>query len=190
MLLPVTQFFIHFQDLLMNIYLIGYRCTGKTSVGMALARTLSMPFVDTDEVIVEKAGKSVADIVAESGWDHFRSLEEQAVKEIASLSGHIVAPGGGAVLFAANQEAMKKSGRIVWLVASVEAIKDRMEKDPATLGNRPSLTSQGLYEEIESVLKQRTPLYNDAADITLDTETKNVEEICLEIKKSFFPDSH
>ena len=161
----------------MNIFLIGYRCTGKTTVGMALANCLSWSFVDTDQVVVETSGMSIARLVAENGWPFFRNQEHEALKGACAGNNRVVATGGGIVIDARNHRAMAHSGSVVWLTASHEIIRDRMLGDNATIANRPSLTGQGLLEEIETVLTERRPLYEAAADLVIDTDQATVEEI-------------
>ena len=70
----------------MNIYLIGYRCCGKTSVGKTLSRLLGRPFLDTDEAVVQKAGMTISDIVAKNGWDAFRDMEKSVIDQTTFLN--------------------------------------------------------------------------------------------------------
>lgn len=162
----------------MNIFLIGYRCTGKTTVGKALALRLGRPFLDTDRMIVEKSGTGITQIVDENGWSFFREQERKVMEALAAMDRQVVATGGGIVLDDRNVSAMKKSGTIVWLTASDKTIEERMRADDATTGNRPSLTGQGLIEEIASVLSERAPLYQKAADLAIDTDREKIAVIC------------
>jgi shikimate kinase len=165
----------------MNIILIGYRCSGKTSVGKRLARELAWGFVDTDVWLVGKAGRSVANIVEEDGWKGFRRMERDAIQAVCGRDNAVIATGGGAVLDPANVAAMQKSGRVVWLKVSPQIAMQRMSRDENTDGLRPSLTPRGLYDEIVDVLKERTPLYATAMDIAVDTDHKAIDEIVDEI---------
>src|SRR5579859_3675326 len=97
----------------MSILLIGYRGSGKTTIGKRLADRLWQPFVDTDDLIVKKAGKNIRQIFEEQGEDAFRDLEEQVMKEVVGLSEHVISLGGGSVLREANRQAIKNSGRPV-----------------------------------------------------------------------------
>lgn len=162
----------------MNLFLIGYRCTGKTTVGKALARRLGWLFVDTDRMVVETAGTSIAKMVDEKGWPYFRDQELQALQALSADDRQVVATGGGAVLDNRNVSAMRKSGTVVLLTASRKTIAARMLADDATEGSRPSLTGQGLVREITSVLCERRPLYEKAADFVVDTNRKTIEAIC------------
>jgi len=171
----------------MNIILIGYRCSGKTSVGKRLARELDRPFVDTDNWLVEKAGRSVRNIVEDDGWEGFRQLEREVIQEVCSRDNTVIATGGGAVLDLANIAAMQKSGRVVWLKVSPQIARQRMTRDERTDDWRPSLTSNGLYGEIVEVLKKRTPLYEKAMDMVIDTDDKSIEEIVDRIVQESVP---
>jgi shikimate kinase len=165
----------------MNLFLIGYRCTGKTTVGEALARQMDWSFVDTDRMVVETAGVSIARMVADHGWPVFRQQERLALASVSTGDRQVVATGGGIVLDERNIDTMRKSGRVVWLTASQKIILARLLEDAATAGSRPSLTDQGLSAEIASVLGKRRPLYAKAADQVIDTDRKTVASICEQV---------
>jgi shikimate kinase len=168
-----------------NIYLIGYRCTGKTTVGRWLADRLGWGFVDSDEEIVRTHGMTIQHVVRAQGWEAFREKERQALARIARLDSHVVATGGGAVLDPGNVRRMKDTGTIYWLKATPGVIRRRMSGDGATGTLRPSLTSRGTDDEVEPVLAQRTPLYRAAADVDVDTDGRSPEEIGQEIITAF-----
>ncbi len=104
----------------MNIVLIGYRGSGKTSVGRAVAQRLGCPFVDTDALIEERVGCRIAEIFANEGEATFRTREAGVVWEVAAVDGQVISVGGGAVLSAANVVALRAGGRTFWLVARAE----------------------------------------------------------------------
>ncbi|MEA3427736.1 MAG: shikimate kinase [Thermodesulfobacteriota bacterium] len=162
----------------MNIFLIGYRCTGKTSVGKSLAWTLGWSFIDADLELVDKYGMTITEIVSKEGWSSFREKEKAVVKRLSVLDKHVVATGGGVILDIENVEQMKKSGTIIWLKAMPETIKERILQDQNTEELRPSLTSKGLVEEIEETLLDRKPLYESAMDFSVDTDNRSIEDIC------------
>ena len=172
-----------------NLFLIGYRCTGKTSVGRRLAAILGREFVDTDSVIVSEAGMDIRKIVTHYGWQEFRRLEHLALQQTCITDGQIVATGGGIVLDGANVESMKKSGRVIWLKATPDTIRRRMLKDQASEVSRPALTSKDSIAEIEDTLAKRKALYVQAMDFAVDTDHDGVDEICevitenLKVKK-------
>ena len=169
----------------MNLFLIGYRCTGKTTVGQALARRLNWAFVDTDQMVVEAAGTSISRMVATNGWPFFRQQEHEALKTVSSGNRQVVAPGGGIVLDARNVALMRQSGRTVWLTASEITIASRMQKDEQSAGSRPTLTGRGQIAEIKAVLAERIPLYAKAADLTVDTDQASIMAICDRIVAAF-----
>ena len=161
-----------------NLFLVGYRCTGKSSVGRSLAATLSLPFIDTDSLVVSENGMSIREIVISRGWEAFRRLEHTALQQVCTMDRRVVATGGGIVLDAGNVKLMKKSGRIIWLRASPETIKARMLQDQASKTLRPALTSTDSISEIEETLAERAPLYQHAMDFSVDTDHRGVDEIC------------
>lgn len=165
----------------MNLILIGYRCTGKTSVGKEIAGRLGCPFHDSDERIKERTGKTVAEIVEEDGWESFRSLEKEIIAELSETDGCVIAPGGGAVMDPDNAGAMKKKGLFVWLMADAETIAERMRRDDSTLHQRPSLTGKDVLAEIREILQARQQIYHKLADLVVDTSGKTIDEIVDEI---------
>jgi shikimate kinase len=165
----------------MNLFLIGYRATGKTTVGPELAARLGMPMVDADAEIARRAGKTIAEIFADDGEPAFRDLETAVVKDLAAREGLIVALGGGAVMREENRRALVGRGKTVWLRASIETIQARLLADPNTAATRPSLTPRGLTEEVTHVLSERAPLYEACADAIVDVEGKSPSAIAEEI---------
>jgi shikimate kinase len=165
----------------MNIYLIGYRCCGKTSVGKMLSRLLGRPFLDTDEAVVQKAGMTISDIVAKNGWDAFRDMEKSVIDQTTFLNQYVIATGGGVILNPDNVRNMRKAGRVIWLRVSPKTVRARMGADPETLFQRPSLTAIGCMDEIEAVLLTRQPLYEKASHLVLDTDILGIDAICRKI---------
>lgn len=164
-----------------NLFLIGYRGTGKTTVGRLLAERLGWQLVDADDEIERQAGCTIAEIFAGDGERRFRDLEQQVVHQLAGRERHIVSLGGGAVLRAENREAIRGAGTVVWLTASAETIHARLAADQSTAARRPNLTSAGGLTEIEQLLAQREGLYRQCADHTLDTDELSPQQIADEI---------
>ena len=160
-----------------NLVLIGYRATGKTSVGARLAEALDCPFVDLDQVLVREAGRSVADIVAQDGWDEFRRLEKELVARYRDTRGQVLATGGGVVLDPDNVAALRKNGILIWLTAEPAAIQARLAQDQPRDANRPSLTGADTVQEVEAVLQERAPLYQAAAQMSVDTTHRSVSQV-------------
>ena len=130
----------------MNLILVGYRGTGKSTVARLLATWLGLKNVSTDAMIIEKAKFPIPDIVAKFGWDHFRDLETLACQELQGLDNLVIDTGGGIILRNANIQSLKPSGVICWLTANVETISRRIANDD----QRPALTSgKDFIEEIK-----------------------------------------
>ena len=169
----------------MNIYLIGYRATGKTTVGRALATKLNRRFIDVDQIIEENAGMPVSEIVNRFGWDEFRRKEAAVISDIAQnqLEKRVVATGGGVVLNPDNIKNLRQSGIVVWLYAPAATITLRMESDPQTQTLRPPLTENAvsLGEEVKNTLANRLSLYEQASHIRINTAGQNIEAICAKI---------
>jgi shikimate kinase len=161
----------------MNIVLIGYRGSGKSAVGNRLAARLKMRFVDTDDLIEERQGVPIADIVKSHGWDHFRKIEKSIIEEISKGNNLIIAPGGGAVLDADNVKTLKKNGFIIWLKADRQTLLKRMNQDPGTETRRPTLTGKGTLKEIEETISQREPFNERASEIQIDTSMLAVDAV-------------
>jgi shikimate kinase len=160
-----------------NLVLIGYRATGKTSVGAKLARVLKRPFVDLDRVLVGEAGQSVAEIVARGGWDEFRRREKDLVARYHRRRGQVLATGGGVILDPENVGKLKENGVLVWLKADPQTIRKRLAQDLEQVSNRPSLTPDDYLAEVERVLTERQCLYRKAADLEFDTNGLGISQI-------------
>lgn len=162
----------------MNIVLIGYRGTGKSTVGRFVAAHLGRTVVSTDAEIVKRAGQGIPEIVALQGWDYFRDLESRVCQELAGRDGLVIDTGGGAVLRSQNVEALKKTGSLFWLTASVDTITKRIGHDT----QRPSLTgAKSFVDEIQDVLRERMPKYEAAADYVVATDGRTIVQIADEI---------
>jgi len=167
----------------MNIFLIGYRCTGKTTVGRELAKRLGMEFIDADDYLVGKAGKSIKQMFAEDGEQAFRDLEQKCLAELAARDGLVVAAGGGAVLRQANTDCMRKAGKVILLEADADTIYARLTGDPKTDAQRPSLTRKSQYDEIVHLLEYRKPYYDAAAEFVFDSSRLTPRQIVDEITR-------
>ena len=165
----------------MNLFLIGYRCSGKTTIGESIAKTIDWSFVDSDIWVIKAYGKSIQDIIDSEGWNAFRRLEHSTIKQICTHDRQVVATGGGVVLDADNVKAIKNSGMVVWLDASAETIRKRMVEDRNSKHFRPALTDRGRIEEIEDMLSQRNPYYMSASDFFIHTDDLPPGEITRRI---------
>jgi len=169
----------------MNLVLIGYRCTGKTTVGRLLAESLGWPLVDTDTLIQERAGKSIKDIVAAGGWPEFRRLERETIADVAAQDRQVISAGGGAILDEINRNALRAGGRVVLLTAAPEVIWRRMKADPKTMAERPNLTDSGGIAEVRNVLAEREAAYQAAGHYAVPTDRWSPDEAAARILEWF-----
>lgn len=151
-----------------NIYLIGARASGKTTLGKQLAARLKRPFVDTDRRVRLLTGKTVAELVDEGGWEAFRDAESHVLEDIAVFSGQVVSCGGGIVLRQENREHLA-TGIVLYLKASAEVLAARLTRNPIE-AQRPSLTGGGVVDEISQVLAERGAVYLSCANAVLPAE--------------------
>jgi len=167
----------------MNLFLIGYRCTGKTTIAQFIAETLDWSFVDADTMLIGECGKNIEDIVNIEGWEAFRCRERETLRQICTKNRQVVATGGGVVLNADNISVMRASGIIIGLGASAETIRQRMLQDEKTRAFRPALTDKGSLAEIEDLLSERSPYYKSASDFFIHTDGISPVEIAQTILK-------
>jgi shikimate kinase len=166
----------------MNLLLIGYRGTGKSTVGHLVASQLGMPFVDADEELEGRAGRSIREIFASGGEAAFRELEAVVVGDLLAGDKRVVALGGGAVLRAENRAAIQAAhNAVVWLQATAATLNHRISADTTTSQRRPNLTQAGGLQEIQRLLAVREPLYRECAKFAVDTEGKTPEQIAAEV---------
>jgi shikimate kinase len=165
----------------MNLVLIGYRATGKTTLARLLAERLGWAWIDADVEIERRAGKSIARIFAEDGEPAFRDLEAQVIADLCARDRLVLATGGGAPLRPESRAAMRRNGRVVWLKALAQTIHARMSGDATTAARRPSLTDKDPRAEIEHLLARREPAYREAAHCAVDTEGRTPDELVAEI---------
>jgi shikimate kinase len=182
-----------------NLVLVGYRGSGKSTVGKELARTLGLGFLDTDLVIQEKQGRSIREIFSTDGEPAFRNLESQSLEDLLadqSISPSVIATGGGIVMRSENRDNLRLLGMVIWLEVSPEMAIQRISGDSFTTDQRPSLTSQSLSEEVRKMIAERTPVYASVADMKIlnndnsrDTEAI-VQEIIGQLKQTSWYSDH
>jgi shikimate kinase len=168
-----------------NITLIGYRGTGKTTVARLVAEELGWDWFDLDACIEERARRTIREVFASEGEPGFRDRESELIRELAGGDRLVIAAGGGTVLRPANRSVIKASGFTVWLVASPSTIHHRIESDPSTASRRPSLTDHDQFTEICRLLSDREPLYRECADLIVQTDHVEPVEIARRIVDSF-----
>jgi len=161
----------------MNLVLIGFRGCGKSSVGRQAAIRLGLRFVDTDRLVEEREGKSVADIFSLFGEARFRRAEAAVIATLAGTDGCLVAAGGGAPCGEGNRAVLSRLGRVVWLKASPATVLGRMRR-----GGRPALTDLPAEEEVETLMRKRHDDYAALADAAIDTDGKSKREVTDELE--------
>ena len=144
--------------------LIGFRGTGKTSIGKMLARELNYSFIDTDKEIEEKTGKKITQIFSKLGEQYFREQENKIIQKIGKKNKCVISCGGGAIIDKENVKILKKKGKLILLEAQAETIYSRIKNSP-----RPPITPFSFFDEIKYLLKIRQPFYENAADFAIDT---------------------
>jgi shikimate kinase len=162
----------------MNIYLVGFMATGKTTLGKEIARKKKWRFLDLDELITLREKRTIADIFAKYGEAYFRRIEKKVLKEVAKEDSFVVACGGGIVMDKENIKVMQGSGEVVCLVASTEEILRRTRG----YSHRPLLNVKDARKQIELLLKLRQPFYGQIKK-TVDTSKCSIKQATEKILK-------
>lgn len=160
-----------------NVILTGFMGTGKTSVGRRLAAFLSYEFIDTDDRIEIRSGRTVAEIFRLDGEPAFRSLEAAVARELADRQGLVIATGGRLMLDPANAAALSRQGRVFCLTASAQDILDRVSGDRGR--HRPLLNAADPLQRIEALLRQRREGYRRFPQVS--TSGKTAQEVTREL---------
>jgi len=167
-----------------NLYLVGYRGCGKSTVGRRLAAGLERPFFDADELFVARAGRTIAAFIRDCGWEEFRRLESEILAEFSRRPEIVFATGGGVVLNPDNRARLRSGGRVVWLKAGFDETVRRLLQDPLSPDQRPPLEAGlGPAEEIARGLREREPLYREVADLTVEVDRLSPAQIVAAIRE-------
>jgi shikimate kinase len=142
---------------------------------------LGWSWVDADDRLQQRVGKTIAEIFADDGERKFRNLESQLVDELLTRTQIVIAWGGGVILREQNRQRLRESSYRIWLKASADTIAARLEQDLQTDSQRPRLTSLDEPAEICSLLEERQPLYEESADLAVDTDGLSPDEVADEI---------
>ncbi len=161
-----------------NIFFIGFMGCGKSTMARLLAEKLAMELVEMDETIEREEERTINEIFATEGEQHFRDLETQLIVRIADRGGMIVSCGGGAILREENVVNMKKNGTIVYLEATPETIFERVRYST----NRPLLNGNMNVDYIGELMSKRVEKYEGAADVVVCVDGKEKSEIVSELK--------
>lgn len=168
------------------IVLTGFRATGKSAVGKALAHRLGCQFVDTDTLVTDRLGCSIANSVQTHGWQRFRACEREVLMELSASPPTVVATGGGAVLHPTAWPALCARAFVIWLQADVQTILSRLAADKKTAEQRPSLSGQDAAEEIPMLLQERESLYRAGADLVVNTGNGTPDELAVMLYEQLF----
>ena len=160
-----------------NIFLVGLMGSGKTTIGRALAKRLNKRFIDSDHEIEARTGAAISLIFEIEGETSFRQREADVIRDLTAQSGIVLATGGGAVLNQQSRQYLKERGIVVYLRASVNSILQRTSHDR----NRPLLQNTDPKARIEELSRQRAPLYQEVAHITIETGRPNVQSVVQNI---------
>lgn len=164
-----------------NLILIGIMGSGKTSIGKEISRSIGLPLIDTDAIIEEQAATTINNIFAEHGEDHFRNLETELIRSLASLPApHIISTGGGIVIRPENRDLLKKLGYVIWLNADIDVLFERVQRH----SHRPLLHTPDPKGTLQNLMDQRMSWYNDSAHLAIDTSNLTIEEIAIGIIES------
>lgn len=162
----------------MNLYLIGYRATGKSAVAPLLAQHLGWTSCDSDKEIESLTGKTISQLFEESGEAGFRQWESTVIQAISLKDQQVISLGGGAPTLVENRNLIKKHGLAVWLTATAEKIWQRMQADH---NQRPKLTDLNGFDEVKELLAQRDGVYRECADYTVDTTDLQPQQVADQI---------
>lgn len=163
------------------ITLIGMPGSGKSTIGVLLAKLLGLDFVDTDIVIQTREGALLQDVLDRHGVEEFLELEADALCSLAYPEGAVMAPGGSCVCRARAMEHLRQMGKVVYIKLPYEAIEGRITNlDRRGIVFRPGETLRDIFEE-------RTPLYEQYADVTVETDGLTLEQSAAAILKALLP---
>ncbi|BDS05582.1 shikimate kinase [Oceaniferula spumae] len=167
---------------LRNIVLVGFMGCGKSTLGRVLNQKLSYPMTDTDQVIEEQTGRSVAEIFESDGEEGFRELETRLLKSMLSseCNHHIISTGGGMILRPENRQLLRQLGFVVWLYCSPEETYSRTSRN----SNRPLLQCEDPMAVINKMLTERSPMYEETAHLKISTSGLEFDEISCGILES------
>lgn len=163
----------------MRIILIGFMGVGKTTIGKIIAKKLKLNFVDMDNYIEKREGKSISKIFEEYGEQRFRELESESLKDLIKSDNIVISTGGGIVTTKENSDILKKEKIVIFLDANTQTILNNLYKE---IDKRPLLSNSNNVENtISNLLNERYEKYNSICDIKIDINEKNIEEVVSQI---------
>lgn len=159
----------------MPLWLIGMMGAGKSTLGRIIADRKGWKFIDTDEVVMEAAGRDIAELFATEGEAGFRTREAKAVALVSTHPGAVVATGGGAVLRPENVDTMRRTGLIFWLQAEPSILAARIASERKQT-SRPLIFDNDVEHSLAGILDDRQSAYRAAADFAISTDLLSPEE--------------
>lgn len=162
-----------------NVYLIGPMGSGKTAVGRRLATILGKQFVDSDAEIEKRTGVDIRYIFEKEGEARFREREREVIADLTALDGVVVATGGGVILDVRNRERLAKTGTVVYLETNIETLVRRTK----AAKTRPLLMNDDPRAVLERLMTARRPLYEDTADLRIETTGRQVRAVAADIQQ-------
>lgn len=163
----------------MNIVLIGFRGTGKTTIGKLLAKKIGYKYISVDGEIIKSNNKSISDIVQENGWRFFRKCESNVISSLVDQKESVIDTGGGSILTKRNRDNLKECGFVILFTAGNRDILKRLQSG----SDRPKLIKKtSLNNEISLLINKRKEKYLSIADLTIDTSKNSIGQ-CLKIIK-------
>lgn len=159
-----------------NIILVGLMGSGKSGVGRTLAARLGLRFVDSDDVVVQRAGKSIPEIFASEGEAAFRHLEAQVLAALLQEGGQVVATGGGSPVHPETRRILRRHGRVIWLQASPAELLRRIQAEGGP-GGRPLLHTPDPLERLQELLAARAAIYAETCHCAVQTEGLAADEV-------------
>lgn len=169
----------------MNIVLLGFMGTGKTTIARRLSEILGFKYISSDDLIEKREKRTINEIFASSGEEYFRKVEKEIIKEISEKDNQVIDAGGGVVLDPENIDALRKNGILICLTARPEIIFERV-KDK---NDRPLLNVPDRLERIKQLLEFRKPFY-ERADYFIDTSDLDVNEVVKKILEIISPNTN
>ena len=160
-----------------NIILIGPMGSGKSTIGNIIARRLQREFQDSDHFIEKRTGVDIARIFDIEGEHGFRERETSALQELLSEDNRVIATGGGSVVRPENQKILKQHGFIVFLDTSLNQQMQRLRRDK----KRPLLQTDDPRARLESLLRERRPIYLELADLVVKTDKRVARRLAADI---------
>jgi shikimate kinase len=164
----------------LNVILIGFMGCGKTTVGQLLARQLGFRFLDTDQLIVKKARRSIPDIFSQEGEAGFRALEASVLEDLAGTQRSVIATGGGIITVPDNIPRLRALGLVIWLNPPEELLFQRIMRNH----DRPLVRTPNPRETVRELMGVRRPLYTSAADLDVDVSDVTPDEAAYGLAES------